>query len=83
MKFKNPTNDYVEEASFCGLWCLLFGCLYFAYKGMWGHAVINLILALCTMGVSHLIYPFFAGEAVRKHYLQRGWKELHPHTPSH
>jgi hypothetical protein len=78
MKFQHPSNDYSETASYCGLWCLLFGSLYFAVKGMWGHFVISAILAMCTFGVSWLIYPFCAGGLVRKHYLQRGWKEINP-----
>jgi hypothetical protein len=82
MKFKNPTNDFIEESSVCGLWCFLFGPLYFMYKGVWSHAAVSLILALCTMGLSNLVYPFFAGSAVRNNYLSKGWKEVHPNTMS-
>lgn len=73
MKFKNTINNYTEESSAPFLWCLIFGGLYFAYKGIWSHAVIGLVLAIPTVGVSWLLYPFFAKEIVRKHYLSKGW----------
>mgnify|MGYP005871475001 CR=1 FL=1 len=79
MIFKNPVNGYVEESNLCWLWCLLFGFTYFAYKGAWGHSLISLILALCTAGISNFIYPFFATSVVRKHYLQKGWREVQTH----
>ena len=34
------------------LWTLLFGAIYFAYKGIWGHAIVAIIVALCTMCIS-------------------------------
>lgn len=76
MKFKNPTNGYVEEVSSPGLWVLLFGFIYFAVKGVWTHAVAGLVLACFTFGISWLIYPFFASDIMRKHYLKQGWAEV-------
>lgn len=73
MKFKNTNNNYVEDSGTPFLWCLLFGGLYFAYKGIWTHAVVGICLALLTAGISWLLYPFFAKEIVRKHYLSKGW----------
>src|SRR2546427_10442657 len=58
--FGTRTNQYVEESSSPGLWCLLFGFFYFAIKGIWTHAVVGVVLACCTFGISWLIYPFFA-----------------------
>jgi hypothetical protein len=76
MRFENPVNGYVEEVRYAPLWCLLFGCIYFAVKGVWTHAIAALLLALVTAGISWLVYPFFATEIMRTHYLRRGWIEL-------
>lgn len=77
--FKNPNNDYVEEVSgLSWLWVLLFGTLYFAVKGIWKHVFISLILAILTLGLAWLIYPFFAKGILEKHYLVKGWKEVTP-----
>lgn len=75
MKFKNPQNDYVEEVSDdTWLWALLFGGFYFAYKGIWIHFIIGLILAIMTFGVSWFIYPLFARSIVIAHYQKSGWQ---------
>ncbi len=76
MKFQNPSNGYVEEANLCWLWCLLFGFIYFAVKGIWTHAVVSFVLAGITHGFSWLIYPFFAKAIVEKSYLRKGWVKL-------
>jgi hypothetical protein len=71
---KHPSNGYMEEISSPGLWTLLFGGLYFAYKGVWSHAVLGLMLAIFTCGISWLVYPFFARDIVVRSYLRRGWQ---------
>jgi hypothetical protein len=71
MRFENPSNGYVEEVTLAPLWCLLFGCIYFAVKGVLTHAVAALLLAFFTFGLSWLIYPFFASQIMRTHYLRR------------
>ena len=75
MKFRNPTNNYIEEANSPVLCTLLFGCFYFAVKGVWTHAVAALFLAIVTYGLSWLIYPWFASQIMRSHYLRKGWIE--------
>jgi predicted RNA-binding Zn-ribbon protein involved in translation (DUF1610 family) len=72
--FVNPANGHVERIGSAWAWCLVFGPIYFAVKGVWGHAALSLVLALATGGVSMLIYPFFAAKAVRSHYLRHGWQ---------
>jgi hypothetical protein len=55
---------------------LLLGPIYFAAKGIWGHAAISLLLAVLTSSfflISWFIYPFFANAIVEKHYLRNGW----------
>jgi len=76
MKFMNPENNYVETSDNCGLWVFLFPQIYFAAKGVWTHLVASVLLMPFTLGLSWLIYPFFAGQVVRTHYLRKGWKEV-------
>lgn len=73
MRFRNPLNGYEEEVGIAWPWCLLFGPLYFAAKGVWSHAAISLIVAIATGGLSWLVYPFFARAIVEQHYLRNGW----------
>jgi hypothetical protein len=44
MVFKNPANQYTEEVSSPGMWVLLFGCFYFAVKGVWTHFIVGFII---------------------------------------
>ncbi|MDC3385625.1 hypothetical protein OAW67_00505 [Planktomarina sp.] len=77
MTFENPQNGYRETVSrFAWVWALLFGFLYFAFKGVWRHALIGLLLGLVTAGFSWLIYPFFARSIVANHYRRQGWVEV-------
>lgn len=76
MTFKNPKNGYRESSSAPFLWALLFGSLYFAVKGAWGHALVSAVLAILTAGISWLIYPFLASAVVQASYLRRGWVQV-------
>ena len=71
--FRNPTNNYVENFSLAWLWCLLFGSFYFAFRGVWMHAILSAVLAIVTGGLSWLFYPFFARRILINHYLREGW----------
>lgn len=74
LRMRNPANGYVETIDRAWLWCLLFGCIYLAYKGAWMAAVLALLLAFLTGGLSWFVYPFFARRLVAKSYMQRGWQ---------
>lgn len=76
--FQNPANGYVEVATtpWTWLWALLFGPFFFAYKGLWGHALLSLFSALVTVGISTFIYPFFAAGLIRRRYGQAGWRKV-------
>ena len=80
--FRNPANGYVEQVSgtFSWLWCLLFGFFYFAVKGNWKHAIIGLVLAVITSGISWLIYPFFVYTINENYYQQRGWTKVYSNS---
>jgi ABC-type transport system involved in multi-copper enzyme maturation permease subunit len=75
MQFKNPQNGYVETAytGFSWLLCLLFGCLYFLVKGNFKHAFVSFVMAMLTLGLSSLVYPFFVNRINKRYYLRRGW----------
>ena len=78
--FKNPQNDYTEESAtpLSWLWVFLFGPLYWIVRGVWTHAIAHLVLALITLGIAHLIYPFFTYSILRKSYLTKGWVQVDP-----
>ena len=61
--FKNPENGYMESIpALSGLWVLLFGPFFFAYKGVWTHAAIMLCLYLSFFpGVALLAFLPFLG----------------------
>lgn len=74
MRFRNPANGYVEEVSAPGLWVFLWAPIYFAVKGVWGHAAVSVLLF--PLIIPWLIYPFFARNIMRTHYLRKGWEEV-------
>jgi hypothetical protein len=73
LRFRNPANGYEEDVGSPWLWCLLFGPIYFAAKGVLTHALASLVLAVISHGISWILYPFFARRIVEKHYLRNGW----------
>jgi len=77
MKFQNPSTGAIQEvSSMAWLWVFLFGFVYFAVKGVWWHVLGWILFAIVTLGLSLLIYPIFANDIMRKHYLSKGWVEL-------
>lgn len=76
MKFENKQNGYIEDANYPWLWCLLFGWMYFGYKGAWGIALLWFVTVLGSFGIGMLIWPFFAKSIIRKNYLKKGWQEV-------
>ena len=52
---------------------LFCGCFWFAYKGMWGWAVISFALAVMTAGLSWLVFPLFANEHYAKSLVKSGY----------
>ena len=71
--FRHPSSGETVNISDSWAWVLLFGCVYFAVKGVWTHAAASLLLALVTAGFSWLVYPFFARAVLRGHYSAKGW----------
>jgi len=78
----HPINGSVEKIWEGFSWpCLFFGFLWYLHKGMWGWGLIALILAIFTVGISWLFFPFFANGQYAKFLLDQGylnenqWKE--------
>lgn len=70
----SPTGRREIDLNRVFLWSLLFGPFYFAYVGIWDSAIVSGILAVCSGGISVLIYPFFAEKIIVQTYLKKGWK---------
>ena len=74
--FENPMNNYRVTVGTFGpfFWCLLFGPLYFLVKGSLKHFLLSILLAIITLGICWLIYPFFAPGIIRNMYLEKGYR---------
>lgn len=73
--YKHPEHDYSESfGKITWIWVLLFGPIFWAVKGVWTHFAAHLLLAIITIGIAHLIYPFFTYKILHNHYRKLGWK---------
>jgi len=72
IRFKSPEDGRIEESAVPWLWALLpFGCIYFASKRAWFHALMWLVVA--PFGIGSVIYSIFARRVVEESYASRGW----------
>lgn len=84
MKFKNPQNDYVEDSAWPFVCALLFGPLYFLFKGIYRHFFLSLIVILVTSWtivvpvLTWIVYAFASPSIVAEFYLRKGWVEVKP-----
>jgi hypothetical protein len=83
----NPATGHAEKVTTAvsWLWALLWAPLYYAFKGIWIHAILSFVvywviaggLALFTLGAAPLLigllYAFFNKTIVRNHFLAKGW----------
>lgn len=74
-EYTNPVNGHTVSYSTIGafLGTLLFGFFYFAARGVWVHALLSLLAALFTAGLSWFVYPFFAPSVMGNYYMEKGW----------
>lgn len=73
-KMIRQDNGHAERVAYLApLWTFLFGPFYFAYKGVWRHAVLGFCLGFVTLGVSWLVYPFFARGIIKRQYGRDGF----------
>lgn len=87
-RFINPANGYEERVSgFAVLWAFLFGAFYFAWRGVWTHAVVYFGLVLVLISILGpfailvllplwIVYALLAPGIVARDYLRRGWREV-------
>lgn len=47
-------------------------------EGVWTHAAASLLLAFLTFGLSWILYPFYARQALQTNYLRKGWIPISP-----
>ena len=70
----HPINNYPEPIYTGFSWPnLFFGFFWFLYKGMWAWAIICSFTAMFTLGISNLIFPFFANQLHQKNLLKSGY----------
>ena len=70
----HPINNYPEPIYTGFSWPnLFFGFFWFLYKGMWAWAIIFSFSAMFTLGISNLIFPFFANQLHQKNLLKSGY----------
>lgn len=93
MSFVNATNGRREEVSnWTWLFALLFGPLYFMFKGVWRHVLVQVVLisflyaafgAPGTMFVFllNVIYAFLAKGIVESHLERQGFRVQPPEGP--
>ena len=73
-KAYHPINGAPEDTWEGFSWpCMFLGFIWYIYKGMWGWALIALILAMLTFGVSWLFFPFHANDQYTNSLLKRGY----------
>lgn len=86
MYFENPQNKAVIQVSngASWFWMLLLGPIYLAFKGIWTHVVVYILLwlALIVTVVGPFLvwlgYTFATYAIIRKHYIHNGWTEVNP-----
>jgi hypothetical protein len=72
---RNPlTKEVVIIDKWSVFWMtFFFGFFYMAYKQVWLHAGITLVLAWVTFGLSWFIYPFMMYGIMVDTYRKKGW----------
>ena len=72
--FYHPVNRHPEPIFVGFSWpCLFFGFFWFLYKQMWGWAIISFFAGSFTMGISNIVFPFFANSVHQNSLLKKGY----------
>ncbi|MEK6531002.1 MAG: DUF2628 domain-containing protein [Deltaproteobacteria bacterium] len=76
-KLYHPANKYPVEIYKGFSWpCLLFGCFWYLYKGMYGWALIVLLSAATGVGlILWVALPFYANNQHIQHLKKQGYLE--------
>ena len=93
--FRNPANGHTESVGgMSWLAVLIFGAFYLAYKGLWGHFFIWLLLVggfsvltggpglIIALPLASIGYAIGINSILTNSYLRRGWIEVSDDAPS-
>ncbi|HSV81526.1 MAG TPA: DUF2628 domain-containing protein [Ramlibacter sp.] len=87
--YLHPTNSHVEEVDLAWIWTLAFGMFYLAWKGLWRHVVIQILLLVCfasftsPLGVGvmviiiHIVYACLCEEILAARLLRLGYQPVY------
>lgn len=82
MHIRFSKNGVAREVKVGYSWTVaFFGPIVYAMRGLWGWAVISLILAFITWGLSNFVLGFFANKQTARHLAENGaqvsnWSDL-------
>lgn len=77
MIYENTLNGHqIETGNLAWFGALLFGPLYFLYKGMTAWFFISFFTAIITAGISHFVIPLFVYRIAKNHYGEKGYKRI-------
>jgi hypothetical protein len=73
---RHPNTSLTEPAYKGFSWpAFFFGSLWYASKGMWGMAILTLIVSLFTFGIAWLfVFPFMANRQHLQHLGALGYR---------
>lgn len=75
MHIRFSKNGVQREVKVGYSWTVaLFGPIVYAMRGLWGWAVIALILNIITWGLSGIVLGFFANKQTARHLAENGWR---------
>lgn len=83
MHIKFTKNGVSREVKVGFSWAVLFfGPLAFAYRGFWSAALLTLLFAFITLGLSAFVIPFVANKWYARWLAENGWSTLEatPHS---
>jgi len=73
-KLHHPINGYAIDVYTGFNWpCLFLGTFWFAYKGLWGWAILAFIFFPVTLGFSNIIFAFIANQQHQRLLLKSGY----------
>lgn len=82
-RYRNPADGAIRRIGSRDIaWCLGLGPFYFAWRRLWGQALVSLLLAVATLGASLLVYPFFTVSILKHWHEKRGWIRVEPQAES-
>jgi hypothetical protein len=74
--YYHPNNPHkiVSVGEGYAWWVILFGAVWFWFKGMVARGFLYWFLSILTLGLFWFIAPFFAYRQYEQHLIERGYK---------